>query len=227
MQSKIAAFSGQDCHLRPKACLAQFQSPVSIPDMRHYLLLGLPLILSLTQCTDPYGNPVSPFGSQNPAPYSDAREQYRSSMRENDRGQTQQAYEQGMRDGRDDAMMGRPRGNRRMPNYSTPALLSAFNDGYEQGYRTGGQGGSMPGFGGAPAYPGPGSLNGGAADFQPGGFGSPNPGQNDPAYSQGYEYGLRDRVAGRQADAGAHVGRYDPRYRRSFERGYHDAFERR
>lgn len=47
----------------------------------------------------------------------------------------------------------------------------------------------------------------------------------DPAYSQGYDYGLRDRVAGRPADPAAHAGRYDPRHRRSFERGYQDAYE--
>lgn len=195
--------------------------------MRHYLLPALPLVLALTQCTDPYGNPMHPFGGRNPAPYSDTREQYRTDMREQDRGQIQQAYEEGMREGRSDAMMSRPRSHRRMPNYSAPGMLSAYNDGYEQGYRSGGQNGGLPGYGGAPAYPGPGNFNGGAGDFQPGGFSNPSPSQNDPAYSQGYEYGSRDRVAGRQADAGAHVGRYDPRYRRSFERGYHDAFERR
>ena len=47
----------------------------------------------------------------------------------------------------------------------------------------------------------------------------------DPAYNQGYDYGLRDRVAGRPADPAAHAGRYDPRHRRSFERGYQDAYE--
>ena len=47
----------------------------------------------------------------------------------------------------------------------------------------------------------------------------------DPAYSQGYDYGLRDRVAGRPADPAAHAGRYDPRHRASFERGYLDAYE--
>ncbi len=57
--------------------------------------------------------------------------------------------------------------------------------------------------------------------------GSPAPQTNDPYYQQGYDYGLRDRVSGRPSDPTAHTGRYDPRYRRSFERGYVDAYNSR
>ncbi len=46
----------------------------------------------------------------------------------------------------------------------------------------------------------------------------------DPTYNQGYDYGLRDRTGGRVADPAAQVGRYDPRYRASFERGYYDGY---
>lgn len=186
--------------------------------MRLSLLCLLPLIL--TQCVDPYGNPTSPFGPANPPPYTEGREQYRTDMREYDRTQSQQAYDRGMRDGTDDARSGLQRNTQRNPfGYSSPQA-SAYNDGYEQGYRSNpGYQGNAPAYNPAPGYPGPGSGSG---------YAPPAPQEsNDPSYNQGYEYGLRDRVAGRQADAGAHVGRYDPRYRRSFEQGYYDAFEAR
>lgn len=164
----------------------------------------------LTQCVDPYGNPVSPFG---PAvqPYPPAREEYRADMREYERGQSQQAYNRGWREGADDGRSGMQR--RASNPYGYDATQArAYDDGYTQGYqsnRSAAPGYNQP----SPTYP----------DNAP-------PTQapaNDPAYNQGYEYGLRDRVAGRQADAGAHVGSYDPRHRRSFERGYYDAFEAR
>ena len=180
--------------------------------MRPLLLCCLPLLL--TQCVDPYGNPMSPFGPSSPAPYTDGREQYRTDMREQDRAMVQQAYDRGQQDGRSDASTGMPQSNQRNHYNYTPAQLSAYNDGYQQAYRSSAPS-RLPGYNGAPNYPG---------------YQAPEPSpqsQNDPNYSQGYEYGLRDRVAGRQADAGAHVGRYDPRYRRSFERGYYDAFEAR
>lgn len=183
--------------------------------MRLLLFFCLPLIL--TQCVDPYGNPMSPFGPAMPPPYSDGREQYRTDMREQERTLVQQAYDRGTREGTDDARSGQPKNTQRNPfGYSSPQA-SAYNDGYEQGYRSAYQG-SAPGYGTTPSYPGSGYTPPAP---------TPNQSQNDPNYSQGYEYGLRDRVAGRQADAGAHVGRFDPRFRRSFERGYYDAFEAR
>ncbi len=183
--------------------------------MRLLLLCCLPL--ALTQCVDPYVNPMSPFGPAAPAPYSDGREQYRTDMREQDRAQAQQAYERGQREGADDARSRQPKNTRNPFGYSSPQA-TAYKDGYEQGYRAS--------FQDAPAYP-----SGAPAYPQAGGYTPPAlpPGQsqNDPGYSQGYEYGLRDRVAGNQPDAGAYVGRYDPRHRRSFERGYYDAVEAR
>ena len=187
--------------------------------MRLLLLCCLPV--ALTQCVDPYGNPMSPFGPGAPAPYTDGREQYRTDMREQERGQAQQAYDRGQRDGSDDARSGMPRNLQRNPFGYSSTQATAYNDGYEQAYRSSMPPSSgMPGYGPAPSYPSPG-------DYTPPALPPSNASQNDPSYSQGYEYGLRDRVAGRQADAGAHVGRYDPRFRRSFERGYYDAFEAR
>lgn len=203
--------------------------------MRLLLICLLPL--GLTQCVDPYGNPMSPFGPATPPAYTDGREQYRTDMREQDRMQNQQAYERGQRDDTDDARSGQPRGSQRNPfGYST-AQGNAYNEGYEQAYRANERPYAPPpapapgygagGYNQAPSYPG--DDDGG---YPPPSPGYPPPGgggqsDNDPAYNQGYDYGVRDRVAGRQADAGAHVGRYDPRHRRSFERGYYDAFESR
>lgn len=193
--------------------------------MRPLLLCCLPLLL--TQCVDPYGNPMSPFGQPAPRPYSEGRETYRSDMREQDRSLSRQAYERGMREGGDDARYGNPRNTQRNPFGYSSAQADAYADGYEQGYRASdrGQGGNYapPAYGSnAPGYP---SNQGQGQGYTPP---APTaPATNDPGYNQGYEYGLRDRVAGKQADAGAHVGRYDPRQRRSFERGYYDAFETR
>ena len=196
--------------------------------MRLLFLCCLPVLL--TQCVDQYGNPMSPFGPANPPPYTEGRERYRTDMREQDRSVSQQAYEQGMRAGSDDARSGMPKTRLRNPYGYSSSQGRAYEDGYDQGYRVTGQQGGMPGM--APAYPGQGFSHPGQAPGYPGsGYTPPtlppSDTQTDPAYSQGYEYGLRDRVGGRQADAGAHVGAYDPRYRRSFERGYYDAFEAR
>lgn len=199
------------------------------------------LSVVLTQCVDPYGNPMSPFGPGNPRPYTDVREQYRTDMREQDRGMAQQAYERGIREGTDDGRSGLPRNTQQNPYGYTSTQGRAYADGYEQGYRSAppqrgpglnappypGQGYSPPGQGytppgQAPVYPSQGQGQGYTPPAPP-----PSQQSNDPGYSQGYEYGLRDQVAGRQADAGAHVGAYDPRYRRSFEKGYYDAFEAR
>lgn len=191
------------------------------------LLCLLPLLLTLTQCVGPDGSPMSPFGPRNPQPYNEGRETYRSDMREYERGVSQQAYDRGLRDGADDSRSGLPRNLQRNPFGYAGSSSQAYRDGYEQGYRGNGLGAGggwqQPGFGQAPTYPGGGWQAPAYPDS-----GSPSaPSSNDPSYNQGYEYGLRDRVSGRQADAGAHVGAYDPRYRRSFERGYYDAFEAR
>jgi len=165
---------------------------------------------------DPYGNPISPFGPVAPPPYSEGREQYRTDMREYDRTQAQQAYDRGLREGSADGRSGLPRNTRRNPFGPSSTQAGAYNDGYEQGYRSNFRE-AAPNFNTTPGYPDSGYNT------------APTPNQpaNDPSYNQGYEYGLRDRVSGRQADAGAHVGTYDPRFRRSFERGYYDAFEAR
>jgi hypothetical protein len=49
----------------------------------------------------------------------------------------------------------------------------------------------------------------------------------DAAYQQGFDYGVRDRTGGRVADPATHVGRYDPRKRSNFERGYYDGYNMR
>lgn len=171
----------------------------------------------LTQCVDQYGNPMSPFGPQPPPPYTDQREQYRNQSREDAQQQNQLAYERGITDARSDSASGLLKSyNRHYQSYS-PATQAAYQAGYDQGYTP-----ALAPLPGTqpwqpqlqqPSYPGTGNY-------------TPPP-ANDPAYSQGYDYGVRDRVAGRANDPGAHVGRYDPRYRRSFERGYSDAFSSR
>ncbi|TDU67222.1 hypothetical protein EI77_03424 [Prosthecobacter fusiformis] len=198
--------------------------------MRFLFLCTLPFVL--TQCVDQYGNPMSPFGPASPPPYTEGREQYRTDMREQDRGLAQQAYERGMREGTDDARSGMPRTSQRNPFGYSSTQGRAYTDGYEQGYQSSAPQGRTPGMGMPPGYQQPGYPSPNQPPSYPGsGYTPPAPQQNqqsnDPAYSQGYEYGLRDRVAGRQADAGAHVGAYDPRFRRSFDKGYYDAFEAR
>jgi len=172
--------------------------------MRPPFLL-LPLLL-LVQCTDPYGSRRPVFGRSAP-PYPEAHEQYRSRMREQDRDLLTQAYERGQGDGFNEAragLAGDPeRGARGLP----PAEAGAYRNGYAEGRARGASSGT------APAWQSPGLTTPVA------------PPASDPAYSQGYDYGLRDRVAGRPADPAAHAGRYDPRHRRSFERGYQDAYE--
>ena len=132
-------------------------------------------------------------------------------MREQGAQLSRQAYERGWREGQIDAQQRQPQGYNRHHQSYDQNTETAYRDGYNQGYASvtnsrrelgvpyGG------GYGGQPAQPQP-------------------PVQRDPAYNQGYDYGLRDRTSGRVADPAAHVGRYDPRYRSSFERGYHDAF---
>jgi hypothetical protein len=186
------------------------------------LLFLLPAAL-LVSCVDPYGNPMNPFGPQQPPPYTDQREQWRNQAQDQGQQQNQYAYERGISDGRADSNANLPKSYVRHYQSYTPATQSAYQQGYDQGYLP--QLAPLPGAGGlnpqpwqqptspVPAYPGSGGY-------------SPPP-TSDPSYQQGYDYGLRDRVAGRQNDPGAHTGRYDPRNRRSFERGYVDAYNSR
>ncbi len=186
----------------------------------HKSLLSFLPALALASCVDPYGNPMNPFGPQPPPPYTDQREQWRTQTREQAQQQSQLAYERGVSDGRADANAGLPKSYVRHHQSYTPATQSAYQQGYDQGYlpplaplpSSGSQTWQQPP--GVPAYPGTNTPN-------------PPPANHDPAYQQGYDYGLRDRVSGRPNDPAAHTGRYDPRYRRSFERGYVDAYHSR
>lgn len=183
--------------------------------MRLFFLF--PVIL-LAACVDPYGSPIHPFAAAPPAPYSDQREQWRAQTREQAQQENQMAYERGISDGRADAGANLPKSYQRHYQSYTPATQAAYQQGYEQGY--------LP-----PLAP----MPGGAAlspNTAPAPSAAPAAGHapaavNDPVFQQGYDYGLRDRVAGRPNDPGAHTGRYDPRGRRSFERGYVDGYSSR
>lgn len=172
--------------------------------MKTPLFASLVLPLLLTQCVDPFFDdmngpgPNRPYGSYGGGSY------YRDDMRERGNDLNRSAYERGMQAGQNDAQARQSQNyNRHRSNfdYNTEA---AYRDGYNQGYS---QSSSRLG----------------------GGYGSPPPQQqaNDPGYNQGYDYGLRDLTSGRQPDPTAHVGRYDPRYRSSFERGYYDGYNSR
>jgi hypothetical protein len=184
------------------------------------LLFLLPVLL-LSACVDPYGNPMNPFGPPPPRPYTDQREQYRTQTRDDSQQQNQLAYERGISDARSDSSAGLTKSYARHYQSYTPATQTAYQAGYDQGY--------LPPLAPLPGAPNPNwQQQPPAQPTYPGISGSYTPPPaNDPAYNQGYDYGLRDRVAGRPNDPGAHVGHYDPRYRRSFERGYIDAFSAR
>lgn len=165
----------------------------------------LTLILGLTQCVGPDGRPMSPFGPVPPRPYSDQREQYRNDVRDYSQEENQRANERGEEDGRLDYAGGEQRSYLRHYRNYTEGTRAAYQDGYDRGYGT------------APlSNGGANGSNGGGNDYRS---------QPDPSYNQGYDYGLRDRVAGRPSDPGAYTGSYDPRFRRSFEQGYADAYE--
>jgi hypothetical protein len=187
--------------------------------MRAFVLL-LPLLL--TQCVDQFGNPVNPFGPPVPPPYSDQREQYRQQTQDYSQQQNQAAYERGISDARSDSSLGLGKSyNRHFQSYNS-ATQAAYRAGYDQGYLpplAPLPGAQPPAWQSPPAYSQPPSYQGGNT-YTP-------PPASDPTYNQGYDFGLRDRVAGRQSDPGAHTGVYDPRFRRSFERGYSDAYNSR
>lgn len=170
-----------------------------LPFMKTAPYLLACLTLFLTQCVGPDGMPISPFGPARAAPYSDQREQYRNEARDYSREQSLEVYNRGLQDGGHDFSVGEAKSYLRHSQNYDDGTRAAYMDGYDKGY-------------------GAGPLPGSGTSF---------PGQTDPSYSQGYDYGLRDRVAGRPADADAYSGSYDPRYRRSFERGYYDAYESR
>lgn len=159
--------------------------------------------LVLVQCVDPYY--YEPGGGQYPSPY-------RQEMNAQGAQLNRAAYEQGWRDGQSDAQYRRSQNYQRYRSRFNANTETAYRDGYQQGYA---QMGTPP--------------NMGSADQ--GNYGAPmspqSPSTHDPAYNQGYDYGLRDLTNGRPADPTAYVGRYDPRYRSSFERGYGDAFNSR
>ncbi|MBL9129923.1 MAG: hypothetical protein JNG86_01900 [Verrucomicrobiaceae bacterium] len=176
--------------------------------------LALLASLLLSNCIDPYAMNMGrdpyrdPYGSE-----------YRADMRDQGRQLAQMAYERGIADGQYDAQQRQSQNyNRHRTRYDRSTEMP-YRDGYNQGYS---QANSSLGHSylpnpGVPGYPaGPGAI-----------VPSPAPQANDPAYQQGYDYGLRDRTGGRVADPAAHVGRYDPRRRASFERGYHDGYNAR
>lgn len=174
--------------------------------MKSHLLATLALPLLLTQCVDPYYGPNGgPYGG---GPYGNTP--YQQDTREQGAQLSRQAYERGWREGQIDAQQRQPQDyNRHYQSYDRNTEM-AYRDGFNQGYASvagNHQGGGYPPATGG--YPDP---------------ATPPPVQRDPAYNQGYDYGLRDRTGGRLADPAAHVGRYDPRYRSSFERGYQDAY---
>jgi len=166
-----------------------------------YLSLFLPLLL--TQCADTYG----PNGGD---PYANP---YRQDMRDQGSQMNSMAYERGQQDGQADAQAGQTQNYQRYSSRFDRNTEMAYRDAYNQSYSV-----TINSRGGIGGYPNQGMA-------QP-------PAQNvpqqqaprDPTYNQGYDYGLRDRTGGRVADPAAQVGRYDPRYRASFERGYYDGY---
>ena len=184
------------------------------------LLLLCPALL-LAACVDPNGNYVNPFAPQ-PAPYSPQQEQWRTQNRDQAQQENQYAYERGVSDGRADANAGLTKSVARHYQNYTPATQQAYQQGYDQGYLP--PLAPLPGAGGVPQPAWPTQPQPQIPGYP---SGSPAPQNNDPYYQQGYDYGLRDRVSGRPSDPTAHTGRYDPRYRRSFERGYVDAYNSR
>lgn len=157
--------------------------------------LAAPILVFLCQC-------AGPFVPGTPRPYSNERENYRAEAREWDQRQNQYAYERGLSDGRADAGAGEAKSYVRHGQSYTLGTRGAYVAGYDAAYaEADSQNPTVPG------YPHETHL------------------ERDPAYNQGYDYGLRDRVAGRPADVDAHTGSFDPRYRRSFESGYLDAYE--
>jgi hypothetical protein len=209
---------------KPSSSGFSFQYLPSFIDQHLFFMRALVLLipLFLTQCVDQFGNPMSPFGPAMPPPYTDQREQYRQENRDYSQQQNQAAFERGISDARSDSSSGLSKSYTRHFQSYSPTTQSAYRAGYDQGYMpplAPLPGAQPPSWQSPPSYSQPPSYQGGNS-YTP-------PPASDPAYNQGYDFGLRDRVAGRQNDAGAHTGVYDPRFRRSFERGYSDAYSSR
>lgn len=168
--------------------------------MKSHLLASLALPLLLTQCVEPYYQ-----GPNSGDPY--ANNPYRQDMRDQGTQMNRVAFETGVQDGRVDAQQRQSQNYQRYPSRFDRNTEMAYRDGYNQGYSL--MSNSQRELGG---YGNQGTATTPAAPAR------------DPAYNQGYDYGLRDRTGGRVADPAAHVGRYDPRYRSSFERGYYDSY---
>ncbi len=168
----------------------------------HLLTLALPLFL--TQCVDPYQGPNGADPYANP---------YRQDMRDQGSQMNSMAFERGQQDGQMDAQQGQSQNYQRYASRYDRNTEMAYRDAYNQSY-----GLTMNSRREVGGYPNQGTA-------QPP---APNVPQQqaprDPTYNQGYDYGLRDRTGGRVADPSAQVGRYDPRYRSSFERGYYDGY---
>ncbi|MCF7786650.1 MAG: hypothetical protein K9N47_11050 [Prosthecobacter sp.] len=172
--------------------------------MKLSLLAPLILPLLLTQCTDPYYGPNGPDTYANP---------YRQDMRDQGSQMNSMAFERGQQDGQADAQQGQSQNYQRNSSRYDRNTEMAYRDAYNQSY-----GLTMNSRREIAGYP-----NQGAAQQPQQGTAQQAP-PRDPTYNQGYDYGLRDRTGGRVADPSAQVGRYDPRYRSSFERGYYDGY---
>ncbi|MFN7563018.1 MAG: hypothetical protein ACK5TH_14645 [Prosthecobacter sp.] len=177
-----------------------------------YLLLPAFAVM-LPSCYDPY------MMNMGRAPYGDPYgQQHRADMRDQGRQMNQMAFERGWQDGQMDAQRRQSQNyNRHRGARFDPNTELAYRDGYNQGFAS--ISSSLNNLNqGPPPYP----QQGGGFQQPP-----PAPAENDAAYQQGYDYGLRDRVGGRVADPAAHVGRYDPRKRSNFDRGYYDGYNSR
>lgn len=179
--------------------------------MKLSLVPAVVLPLLLTQCVDPYYGPPGPggYGPQG-GPYPGS---YRQDLREQGNQVNRLAYELGLQEGQNDAQARQSQNYNRHRSSFDHNTEMAFRDGYNQGYSQ-----ASSRLGGA--YP---PNSGTYVPVPP----SSQPQANDPTYNQGYDYGLRDLTGGRQPDPAAHVGRYDPRHRSSFERGYYDGYNSR
>ena len=209
-------------------------------------LIPLSLCLLLSSCIDPYmmdmgRNPYNdPYGSQ-----------YRQDMQNRGQNLNAMAYERGQADGQNDAQRRQSQNyNRYRSSRFERSTELAYRDGYNDGYERSSSSLNnlnRPPYGSGGYYPATPPAPGGTyIPPQPGGtYVPPQPGGSyppqsytpppqtpqaepkDAAYQQGFDYGVRDRTGGRVADPATHVGRYDPRKRSNFERGYYDGYNMR
>ncbi|WP_395753481.1 hypothetical protein [Prosthecobacter sp.] len=176
--------------------------------LSHLSLLIVPLLLA--QCVGPA------YGPNGADPYANP---YRQDMRDQGTQVNGMAFERGQQDGQTDAQQGQVQDYRHYPSRYDRNTEMAYRDGYNQSYgltvNSQRETGNYP-------YANQGMQQ---PQQQQGGMQQPQQqAPRDPTYNQGYDYGLRDRTAGRPSDPAAQVGRYDPRYRASFERGYYDGY---